>query len=109
MLLPLLINLGMFGDSEIVVPPTVIDPGTAIANPNAVLYASQYHICDRTGFKVPAGMLRKEWTGAMVRPQSWERRHPQDFIRARPEHHKGSPRPEQTDTFITTEVDAEDL
>jgi hypothetical protein len=61
---------------------------------------TNYEICDRTGFKVLPGTLVKEWNGAMVRPQSWEARHPQDFVRGRPEKSKGSPRPEPADTFI---------
>lgn len=69
-------------------------------NVNVVDIPSNDEICDRTGFKVPRGTLRKEWNGAMVRPESWEPRHPQDFVRARPEHPKGSPRPEQPDVFI---------
>lgn len=72
---------------------------------------SNYEICDRTGFKVPRGTLKREWNGAMVRPQSWEARHPQDFVRGRPEHQKGSPRPEQPDTFIQDDeqIEAGDL
>ena len=59
-------------------------------------------ICDRTGFKVPVSKgLQKEWTGAMVRPESWEARHPLDFMRARStERHSGSPRNEPADVFI---------
>lgn len=33
-------------------------------------------ICQRTGFKVPAHQLQREWTGLLVREQSWEPRHP---------------------------------
>lgn len=96
--------LGTYLDPAI--PP---DPGTPITNPEAILYASQYEICDRTGFRVMRGTLIKQWDGAMVRPKSWEARHPQDFVRGVPEHQKGSPRPEQEDQFIEVEVSAEDL
>lgn len=75
-------------------------------NTNTVSVASNYEICDRTGFRVPVGELAKEWTGAMVRRESWEARHPLDFVRGRAEHAKGSPRPEQVDTFI---VDGEQI
>lgn len=78
-------------------------------NPNAVPYPSNYEICDRTGFRVERGGLKKEWTGALVRPQSWEGRHPRDFARTPTEHAKGSPRPEQPDVFITDEIRPEDL
>lgn len=74
--------------------------GTDIVNANAISIASNDEICDRTGFKVIAGTLKREWTGAMVRPESWESRHPQDFVRSRPEKPRGSPRPEQDDSFI---------
>lgn len=68
-------------------------------------------ICDRTGFRQPVSSgLRKEWTGAMIRPQSWEPRHPQDYVRAKAEHPQGSPRPEPADRFLSTnEVSTEDL
>jgi hypothetical protein len=69
-------------------------------NTNTISVASNYEICDRTGFRVPVGELVKEWNGSMVRRKSWEARHPQDFVRGRPEHPRGSPRPEQADTFI---------
>jgi hypothetical protein len=73
---------------------------TDIENSNAVEIPSNYEICDRTGFRVPRGTLKREWNGLMVRPQSWEPRHPQDFVRATSDRQRGSPRPEQTDTFI---------
>lgn len=80
-------------------------------NSNTFDGVTNYEICDRTGFKVPAGTLVKEWNGAMVRPESWEPRHPQDFVRGRTETPKGSPRPEPTDTFIAdnAQVSASDL
>jgi len=50
-----------------------------------------YLICDRTGFRVPVSEgLVEEWTGAMVRKSSWEPRHPQDFVRSRPNPEEGS-------------------
>lgn len=72
-----------------------------------------YLICDRTGYKVTVDEgLVKEWTGNKVRSKSYEERHPQDFVKVRPEKLKGSPRPEQTDRFVTdvyTEVSLADL
>lgn len=41
--------------------------------------------CDRTGFKIKSGNTRKEWNGKIVRKESWEPRHPQDFVRAIPD------------------------
>ena len=37
--------------------------------------------CDRTGFVVYSYQSKKEWTGHIVRDESWEPRHPQDFVR----------------------------
>jgi hypothetical protein len=61
-----------------------------------------YKICDRTGFKIRAKRTTREWTGRIVRNESWEPRQPQDFVwgvvddQTVPE-----PRPRQTpDTFI---------
>lgn len=80
-------------------------------NDNTVEVPSNYEIDDRTGFRMPRGALVKQWDGAMVRPKSWESRHPQDFVRGVPERQKGSPRPEQIDRFIDDDeqVDPEDL
>lgn len=87
------------------------EAGTPIVNAHTFTYTAQDTICDRTGFKVPRNTLRKEWNGLMVRPESWEMRHPQDLVRARPEHPKGSPRPEPPDTFIEDDdpIDPSDL
>jgi len=85
------IPLGTFGDYA----PT---------NTDAIEIASNYEICDRSGFKVKAGSLKKEWNGLMVKPEYLEARHPQDFVRVPPEREKGSPRPEQEDQFIDDDV-----
>lgn len=37
--------------------------------------------CDRTGFTVYASETAKEWNGLRVRHESWEPRHPQEFVR----------------------------
>lgn len=51
---------------------------------------------DRTGFRVYGSECRMQWDGIFVRKKSWEIRHPQDFIKARPEHLAVPiPRPEQ--------------
>ena len=71
---------------------------------------NNYEICDRTGFRVLPGELVEEWNGLKVRRKSWNRRHPQDFVRGSSEQLRGSERPEQTDRFLTTnEVQASDL
>lgn len=80
-------------------------------NANTFSDSPNYEICDRTGFKVEPGTLIKEWNGLLVRRQSWEPRHAQDFVRGRAENAKGSPRPEQPDAFIADgeQIEASDL
>lgn len=59
-----------------------------------------WRICERTGFKVRASHTSKEWTGSIVRDVSWEPRHPQDFVRGRPDDQRVvDPRPRPTDVF----------
>ena len=58
-------------------------------------------ICDRCGFRFPSDQLKREWTGSMVCVPCWEPRHPQDFVRAIPDHQ--SPpwvRPPPEDSFV---------
>lgn len=51
---------------------------------------------DRTGFRVYASECLLQWDGIFVRRKSWEIRHPQDFIKAKPERLAVKlPRPEQ--------------
>ena len=42
-------------------------------------------ICDVCGFKFKASQLKKRWDGFMVCDKDWERRHPQDFLKAKPD------------------------
>ncbi|KKN77957.1 hypothetical protein LCGC14_0355220 [marine sediment metagenome] len=58
-------------------------------------------ICDRCGFKVKASETRKEWNGLRICKTHWEPRHPQEFIRGRPDHQAVyDPRPEGIDLFL---------
>jgi hypothetical protein len=60
-----------------------------------------YRICDRTGFKVRSSLTRKEWTGRIVRSDSYEPRQPQDFVRGIADVQSvPDPRPYPLDTFI---------
>ena len=73
-----------------------------------------YVICDRTGFKMYArghGSGVKEYYGSLVRPKSYEPKHPQDDIGSHgPDNHKGPKRPEANDVFLAVnEVKAADL
>lgn len=57
-------------------------------------------IDDRTGFKVRSSSTRREWTGAIVDRSQFEPRHPQDFVRAKPERAiVRNPRPRPVDVF----------
>lgn len=67
-------------------------------------------VCDRCGFKFKNTDLRDEWTGYKVCSECWDPRHPQDFVRAKPDN-KPLPwtRPEPNDvsvapTYISTSV-----
>ncbi len=42
-------------------------------------------ICDLCGFRYKASELKKNWKGEMVCPSDFELRHPQEFVRVRPE------------------------
>lgn len=87
------------------VPEPTVTPAEAPTNSNATTAVpSNYEICERSGFKVKAGELKREWDGAMVHPRFWEPRHSLDFVRSKPEHRTGSPSPEQTDTFIGDDI-----
>ncbi|HET8686202.1 MAG TPA: hypothetical protein VFM18_06005 [Methanosarcina sp.] len=42
-------------------------------------------ICDVCGLRFPSDKLMKRWDGLMTCKDDWELRHPQDFIKIRPE------------------------
>ena len=69
-------------------------------------------ICDRCGFKKTNDQVRKEWTGLIVCADTcWEPRHPQEFVRPRPDEQKVAfTRPEPTDVELAVPaLDAEYL
>lgn len=58
-------------------------------------------VCDRCNFKYKASELLEEWTGLKVCSLCWEPRHPQDFIRSKPDQQPLPwTRPEPADVFI---------
>lgn len=60
-------------------------------------------VCDRTGFVIYDDDARKEWNGLLVRSESWEPRHPQDFVRGRVDRQTvPDPRPRPNDVFLDT-------
>lgn len=72
-------------------------------------------ICDRCGFERMNSDLRKEWTGLMVcKDTCWEARHPQDFVRGKPDKQTPPwvrPGPDEIDVSVGSgnEVSADDL
>lgn len=42
-------------------------------------------LCDICGFRFKASKLKKNWKHEMVCPEDFELRHPQEFVRVRPE------------------------
>lgn len=68
-------------------------------------------LCDRCGFEYYASQLRKTWDGLLVCDKDWEPRHPQDFVRGRPDRQAvADARPEPDPVFLTTnQVQPEDL
>jgi len=80
-------------------------------NANYLLKGSNNVICDRTGFKVKAERVKKEWNGLYVRKESWERRQPQDLLRGFPDPQQVAiNRPGTGDRFLAVgEVTADDL
>ena len=91
----------------------VVPSGTfgdyAPENANASEGVSNYEICDRSGFLVPAGSLVRQWDGLMVRPKDLDHRHPQELVRPRAEKPRPSRSPEPDDEFLSGEVSGSDL
>ncbi len=68
-------------------------------------------ICDRTGFKIKASNAKKEWQNLIVRRDSFELRHPQDFVRGvrdNPGVRNARPRGE-LDFLTVNEITPDDL
>jgi len=58
-------------------------------------------IDDLMGFKRKASQCRLRWDNILVTREDWEPRHPQDFLRAKPDRQKvENARPEQPDKFF---------
>lgn len=84
--------------------------GATITNTNASADAgNRYNVCMRTGFRVKPGELVEDAYGALVRPESFDKRHPQEFVRPLAEELRGPKRPEPTDQFLSASVSPEDL
>jgi len=68
-------------------------------------------ICELTGMKAKRSQCRKRWDNRIVLKESWERRHPQDFLRSKPDRQTvPDPRTEGDDVFLgDNDVQASDL
>lgn len=67
--------------------------------------------CDRTGFKVKSTQARKQWNNLIVRSESFEPRHPQDYLKSKQDQPGvRDARPRGTDYFLgANEVTASSL
>ena len=71
---------------------------------------TQQGICDFSGFKYPMSELVRNWDGALVHWRFVDKRSPQDFVRGKPDNRAPArSRPEAPDTFISTQITADDL
>lgn len=60
-----------------------------------------WRICDVCGFKHRASETSKRWDGLMVCAKDWEPRHPQDYVRSKPDRMiVPMARPEAPDQFV---------
>lgn len=67
-------------------------------------------ICDASGFLCWRSELVRQWDGAMVLPRFLMERNPQDLIKVKKESPAvRDPRPEPTDSFLSTAVLPSDL
>lgn len=74
---------------------------TTMSNDKHYVPGTFYRICERTGFKTRSYKTNMEWTGRIVRDQSFEPRQPQDFVTGvRDDQTVPNPRPRSIDTFI---------
>jgi len=87
-----------------------IETGTAITNAGAST-DQIYHVnhCSISGFRLYPDEVVKSWDGVYSRAKSMDERHPQILVRSKIDRRRGSVSPEGTDTFISTDVDADDL
>ena len=56
-------------------------------------------VCFECGRKRKASTMKKHWQGYWVCPEHWEARHPQDFVRAMPDHQAPAWTQPPADTF----------
>lgn len=63
-------------------------------------------ICQVCGWKKPSDQIKRRWDGVLVCEEDFETRHPQEFVRPRPDEQKVPfTNPEPTDTFVDVTFD----
>jgi len=70
---------------------------------------NRFNVCQVSGFKVRPRELVKQWDGSKVRPESFDVRNEQDYVRVHAEQLTGPIRPETDNVFISTSIAPEDL
>ena len=67
-----------------------------------------YVVCDICGFEFYDDEVKTTWDGKVVCEKDWEPRHPQDFVRARPDKISVDEprRPEPEDVFVEVTFDS---
>lgn len=80
-------------------------------NPPHYVSRGTYAICDRCGFKRRLSALQTEWTGLKVCGPCWDPRPPETVAPYVYPEGVAVPdsRPEQPDTFVTTDITPDDL
>lgn len=56
-----------------------------MAKPTVYIKGDWNAICDECGQRFRASQLKQRWDGLRVCPKDWETRHPQEFVRAKPD------------------------
>lgn len=84
---------------------------TTIPGSDTFVLGDHYVICDMCGFQCRRSECKKNWKGQIVCSEDYEKRHPQDLIKSRPE--RGGvkdARPEPEHYFVgVNEVTPDDL
>lgn len=84
---------------------------TTIPGTDTFVLGDYYVVCDICGFQYRRSECKKNWKSQIVCPEDFEKRHPQDLIKIRPErNHVKDARPTPEYYFVgTNEVTPEDL
>lgn len=92
--------------------PTFNQSGYSPTRTDLSAIASNYEICDASGFKARVDeLVEQQWDGRLVLPKFYNSRHPMDLFRPQTkEKSRGPKSPEPDDGFLATNaVSASDL